>query len=148
MFKFLTYFTDPLTFMSRNRACFCQASLRGGRERCSAVFSPRLRSSLGGQQDQLCQPFSHTSIYPQPNAEHTCTHTDVNCSGPSPLGATRTLCFPLSLFSRCLHPLHLSFHPSLLLSLSFVPRNSCPAYCLIGILCTMGRHRGGPLSSV
>lgn len=51
-------------------------------------------------------------------------------------------------FPPCLPPLHLSFHPSLLLSLSFVPRNSCPVYCLIGILCTMGSHRGGPLSSV
>lgn len=96
--------------------------LCGGWEPRSALFSPRLKSSLGGQQDQLCQPLSHTPVYPHPNAEPACTHTDVSGSGPSPLGATRTLCFP---------------HPAPSPPPSFHPHSSpCPLSLEIAVLLT------------
>ena len=130
--------------------------LCGGWDPYSALFSPCLKSSLGGQQDQHCQPLSHTPIYPHPIMPntHAYTHTHTHTLTSAALGLLPWVLpelfvslphvpLPASLLS--ISP---SIHPSSLLSLSFVPRNSCPAYCLIGIHCTMGSHRGGPLSSV
>lgn len=79
-----------------------------------APLSPRLKASLGGE-DQLCQP---RAPFPPPSTLSTQTLTSA---------ALGLLPWVLPEPFVSLPPLHLSFHPSSLLSLSFVPRNSCPA---------------------
>lgn len=68
-----------------------------------APLSPRLKASLGGGRTNSA---NLALRFPHLNTEHT--DADVSCSGPSPLGATRTLCFP---------PSSPSFLPPLLTSL-------------------------------
>lgn len=60
---------------------------------CS-VLSPPQELPRGAAGPTLPASLSHSHLPPPQCWTHTRTHTDVSCSGPSPLGATRTLCFP------------------------------------------------------
>lgn len=102
----------------RASCCFCQAFclgpwLCGGWEPCSTLSTPQ---ELPGGAEGPTLPTS-LSVSPTPTLS-TQTLTSA---------ALGLLPWVLPEPFVSLPPLHLSFHPSSLLSLSFVPRNSCPA---------------------
>lgn len=85
--------------------CFFRPSPPGVCGGLGAEISPPPDLPGGGHRTNSASLALTLPFTPADTHEHTRahTHTDVSCSGPSPLGATRTLCPSISLHLPFLH---------------------------------------------